>query len=291
MSATRVPDAQPSTQRKERVNGEPVADAVLYAPPPSEPPSLERCAFYHSIDLPELGEQRGQWDLRPGVDSYLGPTDFDGLRVLEIGAANGFVTFELERRGAEVVAVDLPDTATYDARPSLLETQDMGAGLRLVRNAFWLGHALTESSAKVIYTHVSELPDTIGQFDVAVVANVLQHLRDPLGALMSVERHADVIVVTEADWMAGQHDDVACMMLFQGTTPYSWFQVKPPLVTAFLGELGFDDQTVSRHEQLYVEAVDYSRTVPARVETGGVLVPHFTVTARRRKRGDGRERA
>jgi SAM-dependent methyltransferase len=245
--------------------------------------------LYHSIELPGLGLQRGQWDLRAGIGAYLGPTDFAGLRVLEIGAANGFVTFELERRGADVLAVDLPDTATYDARPSLLATQDMGAGVRLVRNAFWLGHALTGSSAKVVYAHVGELPDGIGHFDVAVVANVLQHVRDPLGALMTVARHADAIVVTESDWLAGHHDDVPCMVLFQGSTPYSWFQVKPPLVTAFLEELGFGDQTVNRHEQLYVEAVDYGRTVPARVETGGVMVPHFTVTARRGKRGDGRK--
>jgi SAM-dependent methyltransferase len=261
---------------------DPTAEPSLYAEPPAKTPALEECVFYHSIELPGLGLQRGQWDLRPGIDAYLGPTDFDGLRVLEIGAANGFVTFELERRGAEVVTVDLPDTARYDARPSLLETQDMGAGLRLVRNALWLGHALTESSAKVVYAHVSELPDEIGQFDVAVVANVLQHLRDPLGALTNVARRADAIVVIESDWMAGLYDDVPCMVLFQGSTPYSWFQVKPPLIRAFLDELGYADQAVTRHDQLYVEAVDYSSAVPRRVETGGDLVPHFTITANRR---------
>jgi len=255
----------------------------VFARPPETPPALGECAFYHSIDLPIVGHQPGQWDLRPGVDVYLGPTGFRGLRVLEVGSANGFVTFELERRGAEVVTVDLPESATYDARPSISAAHDrnMEAGLRFVRNAFWLGHALMGSSAQVVYAHVSELPEEIGRFDVAVVANVLQHVRDPLGALMAVARYADAIVVTESDWMAGVHDEVPCMVLFEGSHPYSWFQVKPSLVTTFLGELGYTDQTVTRHEQLYLEAVDYEREQPRRVETGGVRVPHFTVTARR----------
>jgi predicted nicotinamide N-methyase len=38
------------------------------------------------------------------VDPYLGNFDFVGKRVLDVGAASGFLTFEMEKRGAEVVA-------------------------------------------------------------------------------------------------------------------------------------------------------------------------------------------
>ena len=41
------------------------------------------CFFYHSIDLPEAGTVPGIWDLRPGVEAYLGGVDFKGKRVLE----------------------------------------------------------------------------------------------------------------------------------------------------------------------------------------------------------------
>jgi SAM-dependent methyltransferase len=254
--------------------------AELFALPPEQAPALEECGFYHSIELPGLGLQHGQWDLRTGIDAYLGTTDFRGLRVLEIGPANGFVTFELERRGANVVAVDLPETAVYDPRPSAVPSHGRGGGVGRIANAFWLGHALTASSARVVHAHVNELPERLGSFDVAVIANVLQHLRDPLGAVMTVAQHAAAIVVTETDWMHGLHEDGPCMVLFEGANPYSWFQLKPSLVTSFLAELGYVEQEVTRHEQLFLEAIDYSSGAPTRVTTGN-LVPHFTVTARR----------
>jgi hypothetical protein len=156
----------------------------------------------------------------------------------------------------------------------------MEEGLRGIRNAYWLGHALTGSSAKVVYAHVNELPDALGHFDVAVLANVLQHLRDPLGGLMSVARRTNAIVVTEADWMHGIYDDVVGMVLFQGPVPYSWFQVRLPVLTAFLAELGFVEQDVSHHEQILVATVDYDGPARRR-EMGDVAVPHFTVTASR----------
>jgi hypothetical protein len=57
------------------------------------------------MDLPGVGCVGGQWDLCGRVDEYLGTVDFIGKRVLEIGPASGFLTVEMERRCAEVVAV------------------------------------------------------------------------------------------------------------------------------------------------------------------------------------------
>src|SRR5436190_7409780 len=75
------------------------------------------CDFYHTMEIPGHGLVRGQWDLRGNVDEYLGNFDFAGKRVLEIGPASGFLTFELERRGAEVVAVDVGDQKPWDFVP------------------------------------------------------------------------------------------------------------------------------------------------------------------------------
>ena len=53
------------------------------------------------MEIPGHGLVTGQWDLRGGVDDYLGKVAFAGQRVLEIGPASGFLTFEMEKRGAE----------------------------------------------------------------------------------------------------------------------------------------------------------------------------------------------
>jgi hypothetical protein len=61
------------------------------------------CYFYHTMELPSHGVINGEWDLRAGVHDYLGRVEFAGKRVLEIGPASGFLTFEMEKRGAGVV--------------------------------------------------------------------------------------------------------------------------------------------------------------------------------------------
>jgi hypothetical protein len=78
----------------------------------AQPPDgvkFEDCDFYHTVEIPGRGVVHGQWDLRKHVDDYLGGYCFVGKRVLEIGPASGFLTFEMERRGADVVASKVPD--------------------------------------------------------------------------------------------------------------------------------------------------------------------------------------
>jgi hypothetical protein len=42
------------------------------------------CYFYHTMEIPGYGLLRGDWDLRRGVDDYLGNVEFTGKRVLEL---------------------------------------------------------------------------------------------------------------------------------------------------------------------------------------------------------------
>ena len=81
--------------------------------------SMAECEFYHTMEVPGVGLVEGQWDLREGVDDYLGGVDFSDTRVLEIGPASGFLTFHMERTAREVVAVDLPmdDDSFWDFVP------------------------------------------------------------------------------------------------------------------------------------------------------------------------------
>ena len=79
----------------------------IYAPP-QQVDDPAACIFYHAMNLPGIGSVSGDWDLRDTMDEYLGHFDFQGKRCLDIGSASGYLTFEMERRGArEVVSVDL----------------------------------------------------------------------------------------------------------------------------------------------------------------------------------------
>jgi tRNA (mo5U34)-methyltransferase len=96
------------------------------------------------------------------------PEDLSGKRVLDIGCAEGFFSFEAERRGArEVVAIDsFPDSVRR---------------FNLCRNA--LG-----SKATAYLCNVYDVkPETFGTFDWVFFFGVLYHLRHPLLALMSIK--------------------------------------------------------------------------------------------------------
>src|SRR6476620_70147 len=76
------------------------------------------CYFYHTMELPGRGLIEGRdWDLRGRVDEYLGNVDFGGQRVLEIGPASGFLTFEMEKRSADVISVEVTDEHGWDLFP------------------------------------------------------------------------------------------------------------------------------------------------------------------------------
>ena len=66
------------------------SNSPIFAKPPSDNISLEDCKFYHVIDIPGLSEPtKGIWDLRKGVDEYLGHVDFKNKTVLELGPSSG----------------------------------------------------------------------------------------------------------------------------------------------------------------------------------------------------------
>jgi tRNA (mo5U34)-methyltransferase len=91
------------------------------------------------------------------------PRSCRGLRALDIGCRDGFFSFELERRGAEVVAIDYADS----------EVTGFGIAARCLH-----------SSVTCLTDNVYNLdPERYGQFDVVLFLGVLYHLRNPMLAL------------------------------------------------------------------------------------------------------------
>lgn len=173
--------------------------------------SPSECYFYHTMDLPRFGLQRGGWDLRGRFESYIGSVDVKGKRVIDIGCASGFLTFSAEEAGAsEVVAFDMDGARRQDFLPfqhkqyyrdyeAWIEHHDKH--IAQWKRAFWLAHRLAGSKAKAFFGDVYALPPALGLFDVAIVGAVMEHLADPIKALASIARLASSTIVINDDVM------------------------------------------------------------------------------------------
>src|SRR5580704_8017691 len=128
---------------------------------------LGKLGWYHSLELPDGRVIPGIISidqLRERIARYPIPQDLRGKRVLDIGAWDGWFSFEMERRGATVVAVD-------SAR----------------QETFFEARRLLNSKVEYIVEDVCHLsPRDIGTFDIVLFFGVLYHLKHPLLALERV---------------------------------------------------------------------------------------------------------
>jgi hypothetical protein len=72
-------------------------------------------SWYHTMRLPGGVVTRGNFDTIAELERVPLPVSLAGKRCLDVGTADGFWAFEMERRGAkDVLAVDLRDPAALD---------------------------------------------------------------------------------------------------------------------------------------------------------------------------------
>jgi hypothetical protein len=219
-------------------------------------PELADCYFYHRMVLPDVGEVGEEWDLRPNVNAYLGETDFAGKRVLEIGPASGFLTAYMEKAGAEVVSIDLPVDYGWDVvpRPGLRQEwlDQRRAHLQRLHNGFWFTHARLGLKSRVIYGRVQDLTDSIGKFDIAVIAAVLIHCRDPMGVLCRCcELATQRVVVSEGIWRKIMAPFPVMAMIPSPSNDVCdvWWNIPSDTVVAMLQMMGFSRTRVINQEQ------------------------------------------
>jgi hypothetical protein len=251
----------------------------LYAPPRAVK-TLTDCYFYHSMDIPGYGEVTGEWDLRGDEYRYLGGVDLAGKRVLELGAASGFLTTYMERQGAEVVAYDLSENHSWDVVPFAgIDTEDLDktrrAHLRKLNNGFWLNYEAQGLTAKLVHGTVYTVPEEIGEVDVATFASILLHLRDPFLALQtSLRLVKDTVIVTDVYPASEYHlvsdfvdapdpeGDVTTILPPEshGQTKATflpqhwdhaygdtWWHLSPEVIRRYIGVLGFEKTEITYH--------------------------------------------
>lgn len=204
---------------------------------------VDAIRWYHTIDL-------GDGVVTPGVDDTPRrlarvrlPASLAGLTVLDIGAWDGFFSFECERRGAaRVVAAD-----HYSWHGSGWGTK---AGFNLAREA--LG-----SRVEDIDIDVMDLSrERVGTFDLVLFLGVLYHLRHPFLAL---ERVAEVtrdrlILETVVDMVGFERPAMAFYPRRElNNDPTNWWGPNIPAVRGMLESLGFErvDAVVGAPGPLY----------------------------------------
>jgi tRNA (mo5U34)-methyltransferase len=149
--------------------------------------SADALKWYHTIDL-------GQGVVTKGVDNSPErlararlPQDLSGLSVLDIGAWDGFFSFEAERRHASrVVASDY-----YAWHGTGWGTGQGKAGFQLARQAL-------SSRVEDVDVDVMDLSaERVGTFDVVLFLGVLYHLPNPLLALERVASVTNELLILE----------------------------------------------------------------------------------------------
>ncbi len=160
-------------------------DPSAYVSPPARAIAerVQGVDWYHVIELPHGVVTPGYVDHRAIRDRYCLPADMHGMRVLEVATFDGFWAFEMERRGAVVVATDIPSWFHADIPLRTLERMapdedtPTGAGFRLA-------HELLGSRVERRTVSVYDLsPHDLGTFDMVFVSDLMLHLRDPQRAL------------------------------------------------------------------------------------------------------------
>lgn len=150
--------------------------------------ALERnpSLWYHTIELAPGVVTPGYMDLRRSAARVL-PEYLRGRRALDVGTFDGFWAFEMERRGAEVVAIDLERIEQVEFPPLSRPRQEarareegfaLGTGFRLAAEA--LGSRVERIPCSV-YDLTPEVVS--GPVDFAFNGATLTHLRDPVRAL------------------------------------------------------------------------------------------------------------
>jgi tRNA (mo5U34)-methyltransferase len=186
--------------------------------------------WWHSFELPDGTFIEGVCPLA-GLKNRLAqfpiPEDLRGKRVLDIGAWDGWYSFEMERRGAEVLAIDNWDNPLFHQARAML-------------------------NSRVEYRQIDmyELtPERVGRFDIVLFLGVLYHLKHPLLALervcaLTTEMAAVDSFILREEHRPGERVDQRPVMEFYETNEFggqtdNWVAPSLACLQAFCRTAGF----------------------------------------------------
>jgi hypothetical protein len=238
----------------------------IYATP-REVLNIDECTFYHTMEIPGYGKVDGIFDLRKNFTKSLGGVNLQGKKVLEMGTADGFLCFSMERLGAEVTAYDLSSGQSWDIVPYARDNfneldQQRKAHIESINNAYWYCHRAFQSRAKMVYGSVYAVPEEIGPVDIATFGAILLHVRDPFLALQSVLAHTrETVIISEPLWGFQLPAQIFSLILgpyltfvpdFRKREPNdTWWFLSLSLLRQYIGILGFEKTRVTYYYQRF----------------------------------------
>lgn len=136
---------------------------------------IDAIRWCHPLNLGGI-ETRPQWHVRRRFERRLKflqiPADLTGKTVLDVGAWDGFFSFECERRGAKrVLAIDSFAWDNYG------------------KDGFLLAHEMLRSRVEHQRCTAEDIDAaTLGTFDLVLFLGVFYHLRSPISVLERLRR-------------------------------------------------------------------------------------------------------
>ncbi len=209
---------------------------------------VEEINWFHTMSLGDGVRTKGVYDPSRTLPRLRLPERLDGLRVLDVGAWDGFYSFEMERRGAEVVATD---------------TFSWGAGGWGSKDGFLLAREVLGSNVIDVEVDPCDLtPAHVGgTFDIVLFLGVLYHLRDPmpvLERLRSVTRGL-LVVETEVGMLLNRRPAVEFHPGSElNDDPTNWWVPNVAATVGMLHASGFSDVRVVWQRPLLLRAAKWA---------------------------------
>jgi tRNA (mo5U34)-methyltransferase len=202
------------------------------------------------------------------------PADLTGKTVLDIGAWDGFFSFEFERRGAKrVLAIDSFSWEEHRQWPRGLD-------------CFLLAREFYKSKVEYRKLDAHEVnPEAIGTFDLVFCAGLLYHLRHPLLALEKIRSvTAGRLVLETHQLIPAVHERTPLISFFPGDETGSLgpqgqgaFATKSWIANALVAA-GF-----ARHEFIYTPSFKWLKKLQAlatdKPRSGRLIVHAFAEPA------------
>ena len=208
---------------------------------PEQLKEMNEITWWHQIYLDGVKTKGKDWS-QIKLQAIQMPEDLTGKTVIDVGAWDGFFSFEAEKRGGKVLAID---TIMWKEGPSF-DVQANEMVYHSGKKGFNFAKKILNSKVESKEIEVMDLSKEVGEFDLTLCLGILYHMEDPFGmcrrmfditkegGLCIIESHCDVENVGKP--ALAFYPFKEC-----NNDPGNWFGPNPSCVIAMLKAAGFKE--------------------------------------------------